>query len=105
MEHLSRRHPERLSGVDFAVADVPGVCAPGAGAEDEDTWEHDWVPLARSWSATETRPARVVVYRRPVEGRAEGRHETGELVLEVLVEELAELLGLDPEDLDDADGR
>ena len=90
VEHLARHHRERLAGVDFAVEDVPGL-------ED---WDRDWVPLARSYAAAGDRAARLVVYRRPLEGRAEGRRELEELVHDVVVEELSELLGIDPEELD-----
>ncbi len=90
VDDLRRRNAERLDGIDFAVEDVPAL----------EGWDRDWVPLGRSYPASLTRRARVVVYRRPVEGRAEGREETAELVRDVVVEELAELLGVEPEELD-----
>ena len=46
------------------------------------------------------RPARIVLYRRPLMARAEGEEELGELVLDVVVEEFARLLGLDPQIVD-----
>lgn len=42
----------------------------------------------------------MVVYRRPVELRAKGRDERALLVHEVVVEQVAELLGLAPESVD-----
>jgi predicted Zn-dependent protease with MMP-like domain len=46
------------------------------------------------------RPPRIVVYRRPLMARADTDEDLGELVFEVVVEEFARLLGLDPEDVD-----
>ena len=45
-------------------------------------------------------PARLVLFRRPIEHRCEGRDELEALVLTVLVEQVAELLGLDAEEVD-----
>ena len=47
-----------------------------------------------------SRPPRIVVYRRPLMARADGDDDLGELVFEVVVEEFARLLGVDPEDVD-----
>jgi predicted Zn-dependent protease with MMP-like domain len=41
-----------------------------------------------------------VVYRRPLLARADGEEDLGELVFDVVVEEFAQLLGVDPEDVD-----
>ena len=54
----------------------------------------------RGDSAAGRRPARIVVYRRPLLARAESDEDLGELIFEVVVEEFARLLGLDPEDVD-----
>lgn len=42
----------------------------------------------------------MVVYRRPVEIRTKGRDERAALVHEVVVEQVAELLGLTPDTVD-----
>jgi len=41
-----------------------------------------------------------VLYRRPLMARADGEEELAELVLDVVVEEFARLLGIDPEAVD-----
>jgi predicted Zn-dependent protease with MMP-like domain len=41
-----------------------------------------------------------VLYRRPLLARADGEEELGELVLDVVIEEFARLLGLDPQSID-----
>lgn len=92
------RHWPQLSKVEFAVQDVPladlpdGDPAPGEVVEP--------VPLGRVVTARGDRPDRVVVYRRPVEIRAKNREERALLVHEVVVEQVAELLGLAPESID-----
>jgi len=41
-----------------------------------------------------------VVYRRPLLARADNEEDLGELVFDVVVEEFARLLGIDPRDVD-----
>jgi predicted Zn-dependent protease with MMP-like domain len=45
-------------------------------------------------------PPRIVLYRRPLLARADGADDLGELVLDVVVEEFAQLLGVDPRAVD-----
>lgn len=89
VQALERGWGEHLRGVEFAVEEVP----PAHGADGE-------VPLGTARPGARGRPARVVVYRRPVELRALDRAELAELVHEVVVEQVAELLHLDPEVID-----
>ncbi|MEU8889565.1 metallopeptidase family protein [Streptomyces sp. NPDC048442] len=95
VERLERRWPQ-LAEVDFLVLDVPRA----GGAEGPDEWTDEPVPLGGVLSAEEGRPARVVVYRRPVEIRTKSRDERALLVHEIVVEQVAELLGLAPESVD-----
>ena len=67
-------------------------------------WDRE-VPLsahlpAHRLSAHRRHPARVVVYRLPVGARVRGRVETVAFVLDLLVEEVADLIGRDPDELD-----
>ncbi len=80
----------RWHDVEFAVEDIP----PHEPAE----WEGG-VPLARLWPARGRLPARVVVYRRPVESIARAS-ERPVVVHEVLVEQIALLLGVPPHEVD-----
>jgi predicted Zn-dependent protease with MMP-like domain len=41
-----------------------------------------------------------VLYRRPLEYRADDRDDLADLVHDVIVEQVANLLGLDPEDIE-----
>ncbi len=60
----------------------------------------DTVPLGRYTAAHGDEPDRIIVYRRPVEIRTKTRDERALLVHEVVVEQVAELLGLAPESVD-----
>lgn len=80
----------RWATVEFAVEDVP--------PSDSAGWE-EGVPLARLWPAEVLLPARIVVYRRPIETLARGA-EHADIVHEVMVEQVALLLGVDPDEVD-----
>ncbi|MEV7691136.1 metallopeptidase family protein [Streptomyces bungoensis] len=94
VERLERRWPQ-LAEVDFMVLEVPRLDGSGVAA-----WSDEAVPLGGIIPARDGRRARVVVYRRPVEIRTKGRDERAALVHEVVVEQVAELLGLTPETVD-----
>ncbi|UGY91760.1 metallopeptidase family protein [Streptomyces gobiensis] len=98
-DRLERQWPQ-LSSVDFAVQEVPRQDSKPAG--DVHGWDgagHS-VPLGRLIPAHGDRPDCVIVYRRPVELRTRSREERALLVHEVVVEQVAELLGLSPESID-----
>jgi predicted Zn-dependent protease with MMP-like domain len=92
-DRLERRWPQ-LADVEFAVQEVPLPQDASAASGD------DAVPLGKLFGAGKDRPSRIVVYRRPVEIRAKSRDERALLVHEVVVEQVAELLGLSPENVD-----
>lgn len=97
---LVPRWETELAAVEFAVEDIP--------VADQTGTESEPVPLARlelaapgSGSADgPARPARIVLYRRPLIARADNEEELGEIVLDVVVEHVARLLGVDPETVD-----
>ncbi|MEU3700191.1 metallopeptidase family protein [Streptomyces griseoviridis] len=93
VERLERRWPQ-LADIDFLVLEVPRLDEAG------DVWSDEAVPLGGTAPARDGRKARVVVYRRPVEIRTKGRDERALLVHEVVVEQVADLLGLTPETVD-----
>jgi len=102
LEAVARLEPRwetELSSVEFAVQEVP----------DADTiGEDEGVPLARIVSGSPDtsdpgNPAtgpRIVLYRRPLMARAEDEDELSELIFDVVVEEFAEILGVDPDVID-----
>jgi len=97
---LEPRWESELAGVEFAVEEIP----------DRDSSDADPapVPLARLDPGSPdsgdpshpARPPRIVLYRRPLLARADDEEELSDLVLDVVVEEFARLLGLDPETVD-----
>jgi predicted Zn-dependent protease with MMP-like domain len=97
VEHLEERWEEQLRGLEFAVEEVPPV---GDVQVYDDEIESGGVPLARLLPAAADRPPRVVVYRRPLELRAFDRTDLADLVHDVVLEEVAHFLGLDPETVD-----
>ena len=94
-----------MAGAGVGAEEGPAADAPAQDMRPDDA---DPVPLARldpAWpdpgdSARPARPARIVLYRRPLLARADGEDELGELVLDVVIEEFARLLGLDPQVID-----
>ena len=97
---LERRWSEQLSAIEVDVVDVPDKAADAAGAAGATDDGEQPVPLGRSVAAEGGRPARIVVYRRPVEARTRGHRDRESLVHDVVVAQLAELLGLDPATVD-----
>jgi len=95
LEHLEERWADEIAKLEFAVEDVPPPESVDGGV----------IPLSRLLPALTTadgadQPARLVVYRRPVEARALDPADLADLVLDVVVTELARHLGLDPDVLD-----
>lgn len=119
VSQLEPRWEAELSSVEFGVEEIPPVLPdPDDDAEP--------VPLARlepgsarlgrpdpalpvslpgqrdaddSYGGTE-QPTRIVLYRRPLLARADGEEELAELVLDVIVEQFAYWLGVDPQTVD-----
>ncbi len=88
---LDERWSDRLGLLEYAVEDAPQI---------PDDWHPDTVPLSSLVRGTRGAPTRLVVFRRPIEHRAESRSELEALVLTVVVEQVAELLGVDAELVD-----
>jgi predicted Zn-dependent protease with MMP-like domain len=95
LDRLSRRWGSQLADIEVVVEEVPDA-TPDDGVHPPE----EGVALARAEPATADRPARIVVHRRPVESRAKGRRAREDLVHDVVVEAVADLLGLAPEIVD-----
>lgn len=89
---LDKHWASELADVQFVVEDVP----------DLSTWTRTWVPLGRAEPAEAGLPARVVLHRRPIQTRARGEIDLRRLVLDTVVEQVADLLGVDPDEVDPA---
>lgn len=107
LEPIDERWHTELEQLDIAVDEVPEVtdCDPATVSWGNDVVEDGKVPLARlvpvgvDRSGLPTR-ARIVLYRRPLETRAQDGGDLSDLVHEVLVEQVASYLGVDPDAVD-----
>ncbi|WP_432558444.1 metallopeptidase family protein [Granulicoccus sp. GXG6511] len=88
---INKHCPEALRGVELGVEEVPHLPV---------AWSGNQVPLAAAIEAGDDHPARVVVYRRPLEHRAASRRGLRILVHRTIVEQLAALTGLTQESID-----
>lgn len=77
--------------IEFAVDEVP--------PSDPAHWEHQAPALAQAFPQQHNLPARIVLYRRVIEMHAKSPLEQTALIEDVIVEEVANLLGLDPREL------
>jgi len=124
LQAVARLEPQweaHLSGVEFAVEEIPPLDEAAAGGRGpvplsslEPGSPRSRAPgLGDDWPAGPAAPGaglpegdagqdppRIVVYRRPLMARADDEDELGELVFDVVVEEFARMLGLDPKDVD-----
>lgn len=107
VEDLEQRWASELEGVEFAVEDVPAVPLDGELPDDvvADETAGGAVPLGRLLPPgvdARGRPTapRVVVYRRPLEARASDPGDLADLVHDVVVDQVARLLHLDPDEVD-----
>ncbi|WP_430868529.1 metallopeptidase family protein [Demequina aurantiaca] len=87
---LEERWGTRWGRVEFGTETVPPSPAT--------PWENG-VPLGRLFPADAGQPARIVLYRRPLEQRAD-RADLGHLVRDVVVENVAHMLGRRPDEVD-----
>lgn len=88
---IDTRWHKQLGLVEYAVEDTPLL---------PDDWGEETVPLSSLVRGTGGDPTRLVLFRRPIEHRCESRAELEAMVLTLVVEQVAELLGLPPEDVD-----
>jgi len=88
---IDDRWQERLGLVEYAVEDTPQI---------PDDWTNETVPLSSLIRGSGSTPSRLVIFRRPIEHRCESRADLEAMLLTVIVEQVAELLGVDPEVVD-----
>jgi hypothetical protein len=91
IDRLKRRWPSELAHVEFGVEDTPMVPV---------DWTQEPIPLAGLARPVDDKPARIVLFRRPIELRAQGRRELTALLYEVVIEQVADLFGKEPDEVD-----
>ncbi|MCW2758455.1 MAG: Possibl zinc metallo-peptidase [Nocardioidaceae bacterium] len=90
LDDIEERWPGGLPPLDLAVEEVPNLPL---------HWTSDRVPLGSLVPGTTKEPPRIVLFRRPIEHRAEDRTDLAAIVLTVLADQVGELLGVPPEQL------
>ncbi|WP_420174714.1 metallopeptidase family protein [Luteococcus sp. OSA5] len=91
VSRIDQTYPGGLDGVGIGVEEVPYLAT---------LWSDDRVPLAVCVEATSQQAARIVLYRRPLEHRAQSRADLRDLVHRTLVEQLAALTAQEVTDID-----
>lgn len=94
---LEPRWPGQLAAIEFAVDEVPRVPA-GEALPSRETVLDGGVPLVRFHppgvdARGRATKSRIVIYRRPVEMRAQTAGELTELITDLLAEQIAAVLG------------
>lgn len=112
LEPIELRWGSELADLDLAVDEVPEV---DRTSPDEVVWGQGvladvGVPLAQLVPAgvdPQGMPsrARIVIYRRPLEARARSGADLADLLHEVLVEQVAEYLNIEPDAVDGSEER
>ncbi len=88
---IDARWQDQLGLVEYAVEDTPQI---------PDDWSSATVPLSSLVRGTGTQPTRLVLFRRPIEHRCETREDLEAMVLTIVVEQVAELLGIEADQVD-----
>ena len=104
VDHLEPHVGDKLARIEFAVEDVPVVSHTGMGdfSYDSDVLDDNAVPLSRLYRAGlgDISAPLIVVYRRPLESRASRPEDLADLIHDVVVEQVARLLGSSPDEID-----
>jgi predicted Zn-dependent protease with MMP-like domain len=89
---IDARWQSRLGLIEYAVEESPDI--------PKEWTVEDHIPLGSLERGSGATPARLVIYRRPIEHRCQTRSEVEAMVLMVVVEQVADLLGIAAEDVD-----
>ena len=102
VEELEQHWSAELTGVEFAVEEVPPTGAATGTDFDPDVVVDRGIALGRLHRAGLAGLATpvIVVYRRPIEARAVDAEDRGDLVFMIVAELVAELLGRDVDEID-----
>ena len=92
LRRLQAAWPQLLANIECAVEDVP--------PSEPLSWEERKSPRSQSFPASHGVPARIVLYRRPIEQRARNRIDLQFMIRDEIVYCLADLTGQPPEDID-----
>lgn len=88
---IDTRWSDELGLVEYAVEDTPQL---------PDDWDSTTIPLSSLVRGTGGQPSRLVIFRRPIEQRAVDRADLEAMVLTVIVQQVSDLLGIPPTEVD-----
>jgi predicted Zn-dependent protease with MMP-like domain len=100
VEHVEHRWRDELSNVEFAVDLVPGGDVSLAGPATDGAIESGGVLLAQIIPGSGRTPTHIVLYRKPIELRARNLEDLEDLVHDIVVQVIANFLGLEPDVVD-----
>ena len=96
VEHVEHRWREQLADVEFAVDLVPGPRSTPTHPATDGAIESGGVLLAQIMPGHGRGRTHIVLYRKPIELRARDVDDLEDLVHDVVVQVIANFLGLDP---------
>ncbi len=94
-QRLAERWGTAIEAIDFSILPVPGD-----KLLDKAAAHGTRVPLSSSRPAKERRPARITIYRLPIERLAESPVDIVDIVHQCIVQEVANLWLRDPHEID-----
>ena len=100
VEHVERRWREQLANVEFAVDLVPSSELDPANPAMDGAIESGGVLLAQIMPGKARTPTHIVLYRKPIELRARSVDDLEDLLHDIVVQVIANYLGLEPEIVD-----
>jgi predicted Zn-dependent protease with MMP-like domain len=100
VEHVEHRWREQLANVEFAVDLVPGTDVDANNSAMQGAIESGGVLLAQILPGPPRGPTHIVLYRKPIELRAHNVTDLEDLIHDVVVQVIANYLGLEPEVVD-----
>jgi predicted Zn-dependent protease with MMP-like domain len=100
VEHVEHRWREQLAGVEFAVDLVPEPIADVSSQAMNGAIESGGVLLAQIVPGKGRTPTHIVLYRKPIELRARGVEDLEDLLHDVVVQVIANYLGIEPDVVD-----
>jgi predicted Zn-dependent protease with MMP-like domain len=100
VEHVERRWRDQLAAVEFAVDLVPAADVDPANPAMDGAIESAGVLLAQILPGTGRSQTHIVLYRKPIELRARDADDLEDLVHDVVVQVIANYLGLEPDIVD-----
>jgi predicted Zn-dependent protease with MMP-like domain len=100
VEHVEHRWRDQLANVEFAVDLVPGAEVDAGNPVMDGAIESGGVLLAQILPGKGRTRTHIVLYRKPIELRARNADDLEDLVHDIVVQVIANYLGLEPDVVD-----